>query len=102
MSRYSSPHDEPWYSDPDEPWGGSRKKREIDPDDERDRQIERRLDKIADGYAFLEASIRTCKACGMTARIRDGKHDGCVNGWIRDEIKAILELMPSTDRRGRI
>jgi hypothetical protein len=40
MSRYTSLHDEPWFSDPDEPWGGSHRKIMCDPDDERDREID--------------------------------------------------------------
>ena len=37
MSNHTSEHDEPWYSDPDEPWGGSTSRRERDPDAECDR-----------------------------------------------------------------
>jgi len=40
MSRYTSPHDEPWFSDPDQPWGGSHKRIDRDPDVERDRRID--------------------------------------------------------------
>jgi hypothetical protein len=40
MSRYTSPHDEPWFSDPDQPWGGSHKRIELDPDVERDRRMD--------------------------------------------------------------
>jgi hypothetical protein len=90
--RYTSPHDEPWFSDPDCPSAWSRTEKVRDPDRERDRLIDDEIDET-------ESSIRTCKACGMTARIRDGKHDGCINGWIRNEIKAILELMPSNNRQ---
>lgn len=43
MSRYTSPHDEPWFSDPDQPWGGSHKRIERDPDYERDRAIDEAL-----------------------------------------------------------
>lgn len=39
-----SQHDEAWYSDPEQPWGGSRKKRERDPDEERDRWIEAQIE----------------------------------------------------------
>ena len=45
MSRYTSPHDEPWFSDPDQPWGGSHKRIERDPDVERDRQMDDALTK---------------------------------------------------------
>ncbi len=40
MTRYTSPHDEPWFSDPDEPWGGSHKHIECDPDEEYERMRE--------------------------------------------------------------
>ena len=43
MTQYTSPHDEPWFSDPDEPWGGSHKRIERDPDDERDRIMDEAL-----------------------------------------------------------
>ena len=36
-AKYTSPHDEPWFSDPDEPWGGSRTERDRDPDAEYER-----------------------------------------------------------------
>ena len=40
MTQYTSPHDEPWFSDPDQPWGGSHKRIERDPDYERDLAID--------------------------------------------------------------
>jgi hypothetical protein len=40
MNQYTSPHDEPWFSDPDQPWGGSHKRIERDPDYERDCAID--------------------------------------------------------------
>jgi hypothetical protein len=40
MIQYTSEHDMPWFSNPDEPWGGSRKRIERDPDEERDRRID--------------------------------------------------------------
>jgi hypothetical protein len=44
MSRYTSPHDEPWFSDPDQPWGGSHKRIERDPDADYDAERDRRID----------------------------------------------------------
>ena len=40
MSRYSSEHDMPWFSDPEQPWDGARKSIKRDPDAERDQQID--------------------------------------------------------------
>lgn len=61
MSRYTSPHDEPWFSDPDQPWGGSHKRIERDPDEERDRRMDDALtepvstpEQIAARRAFVE------------------------------------------------
>ena len=44
MSAYTSPHDEPWFSDPHEPWGGSRRTREIDPDEAYERLRDNLMD----------------------------------------------------------
>jgi len=41
MSRHTSPHDEPWFSDPDQRWGGgplNEPKRDEDAEYERYRQ----------------------------------------------------------------
>ena len=61
MTQYTSPHDEPWFSDPDQPWGGSHKRIERDPDEERDRRIDDALtetpstpEQIAERRAFVE------------------------------------------------
>ena len=61
MTQYTSPHDEPWFSDPDQPWGGSHKRIERDPDEERDRRIDDALtetpstpERIAERRAFVE------------------------------------------------
>ena len=65
MSRYTSPHDEPWFSDPDQPWGGSHKRIERDPDADYEAERDRRIDdaltetpstpeQIAARRAFLE------------------------------------------------
>ena len=61
MTQYTSPHDEPWFSDPDQPWGGSHKRIERDPDVERDRSIDDALtevpstpEQIAARRAFVE------------------------------------------------
>jgi hypothetical protein len=58
---YTSPHDEPWFSDPDQPWGGSHKRIERDPDEERDRLMDDALtetpstpEQIAARRAFVE------------------------------------------------
>lgn len=53
----SSPslHDEPWYSDPDEPWGGSRRKIERDPDLELERIRQFEIDEAAIARASQES-----------------------------------------------
>ena len=41
---YTSEHDMPWFSDPDEPWGGSHKRIERDPDADYDAMRDRQID----------------------------------------------------------
>ena len=58
MTQYTSPHDEPWFSDPDQPWGGSHKRIERDPDEERDRRIDDALTETPSTH-LLSATLQT-------------------------------------------
>jgi hypothetical protein len=42
--QYTSEHDMPWFSDPDQPWGGSHKRIERDPDADYEAERDRRID----------------------------------------------------------
>jgi hypothetical protein len=44
MTQYTSPHDEPWFSDPDQPWGGTKRKRYVDPDEAYDRMLDQEIE----------------------------------------------------------
>lgn len=79
MGRYTSPHDEPWFADPEQPWGGIQERRTM-PEEVED---------YVDPPIWKESSVRMCLDCGVTARIRDGVHEECVGrGGPRDYLKA--------------